>query len=240
MKVPRIKFVIDAEKDIKNYVLFNRYCGGRHFLKMFLPKELHYVLNGDYSQKEKEKIVKKYVKDNFISREKAIKEKVRAVKGCWDVVVEEYFDLMKKVFKGHPWPSGKYIGFASVFDMYPRDIREKTFHFSGLRKDAKFAVATTAHEMTHFLFFDYLSKKYGIKENEEFGGKNPKYLWNVSEVFNLVMEGWKPYSKIFKTRGVPYDAIHARMLKRMRRIWREREDIDYLLRIYFHNSAKHV
>ena len=233
MKNPKIKFIIDVNQDIKNYILFNKYSGDRSFPKMFLPKELHYILKGGFSEKKKEKIVKEYVKHNFSLHKKEITQNTERTKKRWKVAEKNYFKLINKIFKNYPWPKGKYIGFASIFEMYPKNVKEKTFYFSGLKKDLNFNIATIAHEMLHFIFFDYIKVKYGINEGTELKNKNPKYVWNVSEVFNLVIETWKPYQKILKTNGKPYYFTHSKMLPKMKKLWKEKEDIDYLLDHYF-------
>ncbi len=132
MKNPKVKFVIDVNKDIENYILFNKYSTeGPKFLKMFLPKELHYILTDGLSEKKKEKIVEEYVRHNFSLYEKEITQNTEKIKKRWKAVGENYFKLINKIFKNHPWPKGKYLGFASIFNMYPRNIKEKTFYFPG-------------------------------------------------------------------------------------------------------------
>lgn len=232
MKYPKIKFVVSPDEDIKNYIFFSRYSNSK-FLKMFLPKDLHFLLKRNLSETSKEKTIKAYVKDKFRSRKIEIDKNTEEIKKGWRLVEKKYFDLISKIFKKHPWPNGKYIGFASVFDMYPRDVKEKTFYFSGLQKKLNFNLATIAHEMLHFMFFDYLKINYGIDEDSELKNKNPAYIWNISEVFNLIIETWKPYKAVFKTSGKPYDIAHARMLPKMRKLWKEKKDIDYLLSHYF-------
>lgn len=233
IKNPKIKFIIDVNQDIKNYVEFNKYCGNPSSLKMFLPKKLFYVLEGDFSKRKKTKIVKEYINNNFNLHKDEISKNVKKIDRRWKLIENKYFKLICKIFKDHPWPKGKYIGFASIFEMYPKNIKEKTFYFSGLKKDLNFNIATIAHEMLHFIFFDYIKTRCGINEGTELKNKNLKYVWNVSEVFNLVIETWKPYQKIFKTNGKPYYFMHKKMLLKMKKLWKEKEDIDYLLNHYF-------
>ncbi len=158
------------------------------------------------------------------------------------MIENKYFDLIGQIFKGHQWPEGKYIGFASVFNMYPRNIKEKTFYFSALQKNSHFGLATIAHEMLHFMFYDYLKKKYNINVGDKFNGKSERYLWDISETFNLVIETWKPYQRIFIMSGKPYDSAHKKMFHKMKKIWKEKNDIDYLLDYYFSflHSAKNI
>ncbi len=83
---------------------------------------------------------------------------------------------MNTVFKNHPWPKRQYIGFAIVFDMYPKDAQEKIFYSPALQKNLNFGIAMVSHEMLHFMFYDYLKTKYCINEEDELENKNLKYL----------------------------------------------------------------
>jgi len=230
MPNPKVKFVIDPQEDIKNYILFNKYrytAGDPKILKMFLPRELHYILKSRFSEKQKTKIVKAYVKNTFILHKKEIVQNTDRIKKGWQKAAKDYFRLVDRIFKNNPWPKGKYIGFASAFEMYPKNIKKKTFYFSGLNKDLNFNIAIIVHEMLHFMFFDYIDKNTRVRD------KGLENIWNVSEVFNLVIESWKPYQKIFKTDGKSYNAMHAKMLPKMKKFWKKKEDIDYLLNHYF-------
>ncbi|NQU83416.1 MAG: hypothetical protein HQ536_01775 [Parcubacteria group bacterium] len=233
VKNPKIKFVVSVNQDIKNYILFNKYSDDSGFLKMFLPKKLFYVLKSNFSERKKTEIITEYVNDKFDLCKNEINKNVKNIDKRWKFIEKKYFKLICKIFKNHSWPKGKYIGFASIFEMYPKNIKEKTFYFSGLKKDLNFNIATVAHEMLHFIFFDYIKVRYGINEGTELKNKSPKYIWNVSEVFNLVIETWKPYQKIFKTNGKSYYFMHKKMLPKMKRLWKEKENIDYLLDHYF-------
>lgn len=200
---------------------------------MFLPTELHHLLSKKVPSKMAKVEIKKYVNLKFKTEKRKIAQDAENIQKSWTLVENKYFDLVNTIFKNHPWPKGKYIGYASVFDMYPRNIQDKIFYFPGLHTSSRLGVQTISHEMLHFIFFDYLKTKYGINEDDEFKGKNPMYLWNISETFNLVIETWGPYQKILKTKYEPYDPMHKRMFPKMKRLWEEKHDIDYLLKHYF-------
>lgn len=236
-KYPNVKFVIDVKKDIENYVLFRRYSPQK-FLVMFLPAKLHYVLEGGVSDRDAKRIVDGYVKEQFEKNQAGMVKRVEACERRWKQVEDDYFALIERVFKGYAWPKGKYIGYASVFNMYPRDVHGKTFYFSGLRNDVRFALATTAHELLHFIFYAYIQEKYGIHEDDEFEEKKAEYIWNISETFNLVIETWEPYQKVFKTVGNPYDPAHAKMFPKMKKLWDTKEDIDQVLDYYMKDLQK--
>lgn len=136
--------------------------------------------------------------------------------------------MVNKIFKNHPWPKGKYIGYVSAFLMYPRNIREKTFFFPFSHSTPKFSNIIIAHELLHFIFFDYI-KKHGYKESKTHN-KKAEYIWQISEVFNAVIENWDPYYKIFKVKDLkqkPYTG--QKYFQKMEKQWRENQNIDQLL-----------
>ena len=122
--------------------------------------------------------------------------------------------------------------------MFPRNIQDKTFYFP-YSKDLHDPLGTIAHEMLHFIFFDYIKKKYGIKQDDEFKGKDPKFVWQVLETFNTVIENWKPYKKIFNAwkNCKPYPGCE-KMFAKMIKQWNLKQDIDEFLDKWFKNYGK--
>jgi|SRR3989338_1348840 len=236
MKNPKVLLKADKAADIRNALLFIKYNlkENLEFVRWFLPKNLHYILDKRYSQKEKNRIVKKYINETFDNKKKEIKKAVIGTQKDWKLVEKSYFDLVNKIFKNHPWPKGKYIGFVSVFRMYPRNIREKTFFFPFSHATPKFSNTVIAHELLHFIFFDYIKNSYGLRENSEIKGKNNNYVWQISEVFNAIIENWESYYKIFKVKTLrqkPYTG-HKYFLQ-MEKQWKKKQDINYVLDQWF-------
>ncbi|MEK7582091.1 MAG: hypothetical protein AAB488_02070 [Patescibacteria group bacterium] len=236
MKNPEVLLKIDKKADIKNALLFIKYNpkDNLRFIRWFLPKKLHHILDKRYSQKERNKIIKKYTNDIFSKREEEIKEATIKSQADWKLVKKRYFNLINKIFKKHPWPKGKYTGFTSVFCMYPRDIKEKTFSFPFFHATPRFSNIVIAHELLHFIFFDYIKNKYGLQENSKINSKKNNYVWQISEVFNSVIENWEPYYKIFKIKTLKQKPYTGReYFLQMKKQWEKKQDIDYLLDQWF-------
>ncbi len=156
----------------------------------------------------------------------------------WKNIEKKYFAIADKIFNHHPWPKGKYIAYASIFGMFPRNIQSKYFYFPPIHPIFKFANKVTAHEMLHFIFFDYVEKHYGLKEDSAIKGKPDNYLWQVSEVFSNVMENWRPYQKIAGDKGRPYKGTE-KIFNEMTAQWQKRQGIAWLLDQWLKNiSAK--
>jgi len=223
---PDLKFKIDYKADTKNAKYF---VDQGEFVDWFLPSDLYHILDKKISRTERHKIISKYTKDFYQTNKTEITKGFETTKKRWKKIEKQFYAIANNIFENHPWPKGKYIGYASIYSMYPRDIKSKTFYFpyAKIKWDP---IQTIAHEMLHFIFFDFIKNKYGIKENTEFKSKDPKYVWQISETFNTVIENWKPYKDLFnETKNVkPYPGCE-KIYKKMRGQWNRNQNINQLL-----------
>lgn len=236
-KNPKLSLIIDPERDIDNAIGFLKYEKNKQFLSWFFYGEAAFILDPSFTARKRNNIVRKYVRDVHAKYKKEIRAGLLAAKRDWKQIEESYFSLVEKVFKGHPWPKGEYTGVTSVFKMYPRYIDEKSFFFPYIHRIPKFSNGVIAHEALHFMFFDYIFFRYGLKENSKIKGKPTDYVWQVSEVFNVVIENWKPYKEIVGHKGRPYPG-HEKMYATMRRQWMKNQDIDWLLDQWFEKKKR--
>jgi len=234
-KHPKIKLKIDKEADTKNCINFVRSekkGSKRQFLLWFLPDDFKYILSKNFKDIERNKIIKEYTKHIYKLREKEIKKGLAKAQKDWQKIEKGYFKLVDKIFKNHPWSKGNYRGIISIWHMYPRYIKQKIFFFPYQHKIPKFSNKVIAHEMLHFIFFDYLEEKYNLEEHSKVKNKPDDYIWKISEVFNNVIEDWQPYNKLIKENPKPYTGTE-KMFQKMKKQWREKQDIDWLLEEWF-------
>lgn len=228
---PDISLVIDPARDIENHRLFRAYSN-EEMVRKFLPDALESILDPSVGEEEGMRVVEAFVTESFKRDAEFIERHVDNVCGAWHGVRTDYFKLVDGIFS-MPWPKGQYIGYASVFLMYPRNIDEKTFYFSAYPDRGFPALPTIAHELLHFMFYEYIEKRYDITEESCLLGKPTEYVWYVSEVFNLVIETWPPYQRLFGTSGNPYHTEHARMYPEMADRWKKSPSVETLLDQYF-------
>jgi len=112
--------------------------------------------------------------------------------------------------------------------MLPRYVKQKIFFFPYKHKISKYSNKVIAHELLHFIFFDYLEKNHGLEEWSKIKNKPDDYIWKISEVFNNVIEDWRPYNRLLKDKPNPYTGTE-KMFEKMKKQWREKQDIDWLL-----------
>lgn len=140
----------------------------------------------------------------------------------WRVVEKNFFDETDKIFKNYPWPKGKYIGYLSIIDCNPRFLNNKTFqvfYFNSLG-----VRYVTTHEMLHFIFYDYTSKKY----QQIFKKLDPNsgVYWDLAELFNAVILHTPPFIKIHNVKKIINYPNHKKYLPAMIRLWKKYKDVD--------------
>lgn len=227
---PRIKFLIKQEQDVKNARWF-LLASSSWTRQRYFPFELQYILSKEFSQKERQKIVSTFSKNFYKSKKGDIQEGNKAVSHEWKNVEKNYFNLVDKLFSNHPWPKGNYRGYASIFNMYPRNIKQKTFSYPYRKEDARRAARVIAHEMLHFIFFDYINLNYKLNENSKIKHREPRFVWKVSEVFNTIIENSKQYSDIFPhVPGVskPYPDC-VKVYDEALKLWKKNQNTKQLL-----------
>lgn len=229
---PKISLKIDIDEDVRNAIIQLKHASDwaktGSSLKWFLPEEVQFILDSTFSQKEQNKILAAYTKNIYKIRKEEINKYFKLVKEDWKRVESDYFGLVDKIFEKHPWPKGNYIGYATIFNVYTRNISEKTFIFPYVHNLPHYANSVIAHEMLHILFFDFIKENYKLSEDDVITGKSEQYIWEVSEVFNNVIEDWQPYKEIFKNEPILYHG-KVKMFEKMKRQWQEKQDVKWLL-----------
>ncbi|MFH1956399.1 MAG: hypothetical protein ABIJ28_02015 [Patescibacteria group bacterium] len=121
--------------------------------------------------------------DNFYKyHQKSFKKISYKFQKVWLEMASDFFNAADTVFSRHKWPKGKYIGYISIFNCGPRFLDDKTFQIF-YRHDRNYAVFCVAHEMLHFIFYDYIEKKRKDVKNK----LTEDQLWRISEIVNEVL-----------------------------------------------------
>jgi hypothetical protein len=150
---PNLQFKISCTSDINNCLFFVKHNSKNNklFLKWFLPKNFQYILNKNFTDTERNKIIREYTKHIYKLNQKEIKEGLNETEIKWRKIENKYYNLVSKLFKGHPWPKGKYLGIASIYSMYPRNIKDQYFYLPYSHKNFN-PLSVIGHEMLHFIF----------------------------------------------------------------------------------------
>jgi hypothetical protein len=226
---PKLNFKYSVNTDVKNAIDFINSDHDIEYKNWFLPEALRFVLDGKFFQAEIKKILREYTRVFYYINEEEIKYGMQDAIKQWKKVEKKYYFLVEMIFKNHPWPQGGYTCFPSIFNVFSAWENSRVFCFPYKKIGETDAKRIIAHEMLHIIFFDYVKVKYKITKQTKLKGKDQSYLWQVSEIFNAVIENWEPYAKIFcaEEPGI-YPGTEKNNVK-MRKQWERNQDIDWLL-----------
>ncbi len=179
---PKLKFELNLDLDIDIGTEFLSVQGGgidfgKHIVELHPDLSVAKKLGENLKRSE----VGKYTRKYYRLHKTDLQEKTRRFSENWARVEDRFFESVKRVFGSHTWPEGRYICSLSIYDCNPRFLEDKTFQVYYLHPQGSNHVI--AHEMLHFIFFDYLDKKEKRFKNKIDEGTT----WLLSELFNDVV-----------------------------------------------------
>ncbi|HQK83670.1 MAG TPA: hypothetical protein PLK24_06965 [Atribacter sp.] len=165
---------------------------------------------------QKKKIIHLYVYNYYRSHKEAISQSIKNLQKAWHKKEKEFVAVTGQFFMDYQFPKGKYIAYASIVDCNPRFLDSKTFQFFYKKKLAD-AIHTIVHELLHFIFFDFVEKKL----KSEIKILTEEQLWDLSEIFNVVVLGSAQYQNIVDKKYVfPYPH-HKPLLSQFRKAYKD-------------------
>lgn len=220
MPMPRIIFKINKKMDLQTGLLFrNVKAGGVDFKKWGLlaphpALKVHKLLSS--------RVIKAYANHYYQQHEKELKTICKKMAREWGQFSKTFFALTKKIFRTHPFPVGDYRCYLSIWNCNPRDIRHKSFQIFYRKKNC---VEAIAHEMLHFIFYDYFYKQCPYSRRPAYAKK----VWELSEAFNTVVlnsSRWRKQLHIKKQ--YPYPELR-RLVRIMSKQWKQNQSAEHLL-----------
>lgn len=146
----------------------------------------------------------------------------------WNMVEKDFIEAVIKIFKGFEFPDGDYIGYISVFNCNPRFLHNKTFQVY-YKSDSN--IRTTAHELMHFIFYEYTSQK--LPKLVKDLNMNNGLWWDVAEIFNNVILSTNELKSILNITGdVPYPD-HERYIEKATSLLQPRGEINTFVESLF-------
>ncbi|MBI5449663.1 hypothetical protein HY948_05120 [Candidatus Gottesmanbacteria bacterium] len=152
---PKINFVLDKEHDRDTIKMFE-------FSESALGSTLAFINKPEFDG-IRVALASAFLDDFYKKFGKEMADDLQNTKVRWDKVGGYFFKEVDKIFGNYPWPAGDYTGYISVWRRNPRWISGRAFNFSFVRswiKNPPNPVKTIAHEMLHFVTYDYLDSTY--------------------------------------------------------------------------------
>jgi len=201
---PKLKFKIDYKKDIQAFFDFNNsadYNDGRTLEWAFFRNFpfLEKYKEGNTLKIDRKKIID-FVKSFYEKKEKIIQKNMSVYQSNWQKKEEKFYGLVDKLFGGNFWPKGKYIVYTTIWGMFPRFLEDMTFQVPYKYKKKKYVNVVIAHEMLHFIFYNYFYKRYPQYKKDE----HNFLVWHISEIFNVIVQNSSNWLKVFGIKTIDY------------------------------------
>ena len=174
---------------------------------------------------QKEKAIRIYFNNYYRNHRTEMLHKIERVQNAWRKQEKKYIAITEDFFGGFRFPKGKYVAYASVTNCNPRFLESKTFQFF-YKKPIVDAIYTIAHELLHFIFFDFVEKKM----KNETKHLSEDQLWDISEIFNVVVLKSSRYRHIINQQFVVPYPDHRRYIRQFKREHKNSQNTEEFIR----------
>jgi len=223
MTYPVLKFRIDYKKDVTTFFAFVRESGfddGRNLeWAIFRKYPFFKKYKAGNTLKIERGIVNDFVKSMYVEQGSIIKENLTRYQKRWGNLQECFYELTSQLFPRHYWPKGKYVAYPTIWGMYPRFLETKTFQIPHKHKNKGYVMVIIAHEMLHFLFYDYFYKNFPQYK----ASKYDFFVWNISEIFNTIIQNSSEWLKVFKVKSMGYPEHNQVREKLQKKYYNQKE-----------------
>lgn len=176
--------------------------------------ELRKVKDFDINN-ERKRVINYYFNNYYQVNKRTLKNNLNIFKKEWRKKEKEFFHITEDFFGGFGFKKGMYICYLSIIDCNPRFLESKTFQVF-YKKTSNEAIHTIAHELLHFIFFDFIGEK--LKKEVSF--LSEEQIWDLSEIFNVVVLESNLYKNIIAKNTIyPYPS-HKKYLPLFRKAYR--------------------
>lgn len=227
MIYPKIVFKKSAKRDFDTACAFakdSKYDSGRGLQWAIFNKypefELYFDKENSYSIKNKSALFNS-IKDIYRDKRDEINIGISKQENDWRKLEMRFYKLVDVLFENRKWPSLKYIAYGTIWSMFPRFLEQNAFQIPYKHRLPKYVPVIIAHELLHFIFFDYFYKRFPKYKKEKY----QFFVWHVSEVFNSIVQNSPPWVKLFKQIPMDYPE-HEQILKKIGRYFQKNNIID--------------
>ncbi len=174
---------------------------------------------------EKEKAIRVYCDNYYRINKSKICNKIKLVGDAWRKNEEKYITITENFFGGFKFQQGKYIAYASIINCNPRFLDSKTFQFF-YKKTVSDAIYTIAHELLHFIFFDFVDQRL----KKEVKNLSQDQLWDLSEIFNVVVLKSSHYRHIINQNVIYPYPDHRRYIRQFEKAYKNSQNAEKFIK----------
>ena len=213
---PRIKFRRNEKKDLEivhTFIKDAEYDKGMSLVWAVFNKypQLKKLFNENKGYEIKdESVLSHFIYKKYHDRQMAMDRALEQHKKCWEQMAPRYFSLVDTLFNNRTWPEGNYIDFGTIWGMYPRFLKDKTFQVPYWHRTPRYVSVVIAHELLHFMFYDYFYERYPRYHRP----KDNLFVWNISEIFNTVVQNSPEWVDCFELKSIGYPE-HKKIVARI-------------------------
>ena len=220
--VIKLKFDKKLDQDLAWEFYSNPEFGGCDFWKeRALP--YHADLSKMESIKNPKSFLNKYIIEYYKSHSLELKKLSKKTQERLDQSQEDFFKTVDKIFNHYPWPVKELTGVFSIFDFCPRFLDWGGFQIF-IYDNRNMQLFTIFHEMLHFIFYDFVQKKFSDKFKNL--STEEGLFWDLAEVFNAVIQDTDDFIKLHgKIDNLGYPD-HKKLIVRGKKIWKENPNIE--------------
>ena len=172
---------------------------------------------------------KKYIDDFYATQKSEMLKRQERIIQTLKEKQEHFFTELTKLFD-MDFSQNTYQGYLSIFNCNPRWPETKTFQIYW-RKDIPHSLEVIFHESLHFAFFEYLDKNF--KKQIEGLNKNSGELWEMSEIFNVIVLNLPQFRKIVGTEEkLFYPQLQEKLIE-AQNIWIKHNNVRGFVNDYF-------
>ena len=230
---PKLKFQLDIEYDrwtCNEFLTFNE----QDIFSASILKDHPVLTSCDKMESgARKEFINKFVEKYYEKHRQELAHTLEQAKKDWLKVEDAFFEETDNVFSKnlegrYSWPKGNYICYLSIFNCNPRFIKEKEFqayyeHPLGIN-------FVCIHEMLHFIFYNYLEKRF----LEQYKECDEKIIWKLSEVFNDVILRTDEFVSLTKHKDPTIYAESGNELIKHQKMWEKAEgNINTFVKNYF-------
>ena len=218
-----------SNKDLDKFMalqFLDEKAAGVDFGKRIIELHPNLEITKEMDERQKKIVINKYFDDYYKKNKKSLQSRLLLFKEAWRKKEKDFFKVSESLFNNFSFQEGMYIAYLSIIDCNPRFLESKTFQVF-YKKEINDVIYTIAHELLHFIFFDFLNQKLK-KESKVLSEEK---IWDLSEIFNVIILKSDLFKGIIDKKAAKPYPDHKKYIDSFEKAYKKSTDTkDFILR----------